>query len=311
MNNTDFYNLCIIRLDKALDMAKGRGIWIYGAGQGGRVLMRVLLESGIPFKGFLDVNADEIRMIENYQVIKPSLLDVQKNFLFISLMSCGADVYSGLIRMGYNLNDMFVFAAGYEDGYSKSDIIYKDCKVGRYTYGYKTLMEWFSNVDSIGRYCSIAPTARIVVNHSMDCISTHPFLDHPWFNEWEDFAEVYDCTERYGKHDDNHWKGESKIRSNKAVTIGNDVWIGANAVILPGVHIGDGAIVAAGAVVNKDVDEYAIVGGVPAHRLRYRFDRDMIDKLLEIRWWDWDEDKIKSNLKLFYQPKRFIEQTLR
>ncbi|MBR5637206.1 MAG: CatB-related O-acetyltransferase [Pseudobutyrivibrio sp.] len=171
-------------------------------------------------------------------------------------------------------------------------------------------MEWFSNVESIGRYCSIAPTARIVLNHPIDCVSTHPFLDHPWFNDWEDYAEVYECSEKYGRNVENHWKYESKIRNNNSVVIGNDVWIGANVIILPGVKIGDGAIVAAGAVVNSDVDNYAIVGGIPAHTLKYRFAQDIINKMLEIRWWDWDEEKIKNNLELFYQPELFVNSLL-
>ena len=310
MNDLEFFNLCKLKLDKALEMSGNRDIWIYGAGRGGHIMMRVLRESNIPFTGFFDENADDIRLVEGYKVIKPSPLDSKRNFLFISLMNCGTEVYSKLRKMGYALNDMYFFSAGYEEGYSKRDTVYKDCKVGRYTYGYKTLMEWFSNVDSIGRYCSIAPTARIVDNHSIDCISTHPFLDHPWFNDWENYIEVNDYTERFGKHKDNHWKSESRIRSNKAISIGNDVWIGANVIILPGVHIGDGAIIAAGAVVNKDVDDYAIVGGVPAHTLRYRFDREMIDKLLEIRWWDWSEEKIENNRELFYQPEVFVSELL-
>ena len=90
--------------------------------------------------------------------------------------------------------------------------------------------------------------------------------------------------------------------------IGNDVWIGRNAIILPGNTIGDGAIIAAGAVVTHDVPPYTIVGGVPARPIRKRFSDDIIEKLLEIKWWDWPEEKIVENFEYFYQPEKFAEK---
>ena len=94
----------------------------------------------------------------------------------------------------------------------------------------------------------------------------------------------------------------------KEVVIGNCVWIGANVIILPGIHIGDGAVVSAGAVVTRDVEPYAIVGGVPAKIIRYRFSAEDINAFLMMKWWDWSLEKIKNNLELFYQPSMFIEQ---
>jgi virginiamycin A acetyltransferase len=90
--------------------------------------------------------------------------------------------------------------------------------------------------------------------------------------------------------------------SEEPITIGNDVWIGTRAIILPGVDIGDGAVVGAGAVVTKDVDSYSIVAGVPAKEVGRRFDEETKNKLLEKEWWDWSEDKIKKN-KNFFQKK--------
>jgi virginiamycin A acetyltransferase len=93
------------------------------------------------------------------------------------------------------------------------------------------------------------------------------------------------------------------------IVIGNDVWIGANAIILPGVTIGDGAIVAAGAVVSRDVPPYAIVGGVPAKILRYRYTEEQIKKLLKIAWWNWSPEKIAINVDYFYgKVEAFIEK---
>lgn len=81
--------------------------------------------------------------------------------------------------------------------------------------------------------------------------------------------------------------------------VGNDVWIGCNVVILPGVTIGDGAIVAAGSIVTKDVPPYAIVAGTPARVLRYRWDEKTVERVSRLKWWDWEDERIKDNLELF------------
>jgi serine acetyltransferase len=84
------------------------------------------------------------------------------------------------------------------------------------------------------------------------------------------------------------------------ITVGSDVWIGAKSTIMSGVKIGDGAIVAAGALVTKDVEPYSIVGGNPARLLKYRFDKSQIEELLKIEWWLWDESKIKEEAMILW-----------
>ena len=133
----------------------------------------------------------------------------------------------------------------------------------------------------IGKFCSIACGAKFLfnsANHSLQSLSTYPFPI--FFEEWglsrEHVAEAWDN------------KGD--------IEIGNDVWIGYEAVILAGVTIGDGAIIGTRAVVTKDVPPYTIVGGVPAKPIRKRFSEDTIAALLELRWWDWPEEQIKANL---------------
>lgn len=136
----------------------------------------------------------------------------------------------------------------------------------------------------IGKFCSIACRARFIfngANHKMNSFSTYPF---PVFSEIWDKYDTMNVTEAW----DN--KGD--------IVIGNDVWIGYEAVIMSGVHIGDGAIIGTRALVTKDVPPYTIVGGVPAHIIRKRFDDEVIEVLLKAKWWDWDIEKIRDNLSV-------------
>jgi len=133
----------------------------------------------------------------------------------------------------------------------------------------------------IGKFCSIACGAKFLftsANHTMRSLSNYTFPI--FFEEWE--LDVKNITDAW----DN--KGD--------IVIGNDVWIGYESVILSGVTIGDGAIIGARAVVTKDVSPYTIVGGVPAKPIRKRFDEETIGRLLALRWWDWDKDKIARNI---------------
>ena len=135
----------------------------------------------------------------------------------------------------------------------------------------------------VGKFCSIACGAKFIftsANHSLKSLSTYPFPI--FFEEWG--LDVSDITDAW----DN--KGD--------IIVGNDVWIGYEAVILSGVTIGDGAIVGSRAVVTKDIPPYTIVGGVPAKPIRKRFDDVTIARLLELKWWDWSEERIKANLKI-------------
>lgn len=133
----------------------------------------------------------------------------------------------------------------------------------------------------IGKFCSIACGAKFLfnsANHTLSSLSTYPFP--LFFEEWG--LEKKDVTKAW----DN--KGD--------IVIGNDVWIGYEAVILAGVTIGDGAIIGTRAVVTKDVPPYTIVGGVPAKPIKRRFPEETISALLEIQWWNWSEERIARNI---------------
>ena len=133
----------------------------------------------------------------------------------------------------------------------------------------------------IGKFCSIACGARFMFtsgNHSMRSLSNYTFPI--FFDEWElDAKNIRDAWDNKGD-----------------IVIGNDVWIGYEAVIMSGVRIGDGAVIGTRAVVTKDVPPYTIVGGVPAKSIRRRFDDVTIEKLEALRWWDWDYEKIKRSI---------------
>ena len=143
----------------------------------------------------------------------------------------------------------------------------------------------------VGRYCSIGPEVLVLSG-------THPIDDkistHPCFYSLKKQAGFTYVTEQ--SYDEFLF---CRPDGKYFVEIGSDVWIGARAIILGGVRIGHGAMIAAGSVVTKDVDDYAIVGGVPAKQLRFRFNEDVRTDLLEERWWERDEDWILENLHRF------------
>lgn len=134
----------------------------------------------------------------------------------------------------------------------------------------------------IGKFCSIACGAKFIfncANHTLKSLSTYTFP--LFFEEWDlpksDVVSAWDN------------KGD--------IVIGNNVWIGYDAIIMAGVTIGDGAIIGTRAVVTKDVEPYSIVGGVPAKEIRKRFSTDIIARLQELQWWNWDADIIRNSIK--------------
>ena len=172
------------------------------------------------------------------------------------------------------------------------------------TLGHKTyhngafVWQWHSNSAlEIGKYCSIANDVNFILDsghHQLSEITTFPHFNH---------LENKDLFIG-GK---SQYDFKQSIRTEKSkIIIGNDVWIGMNAIILPNVKIGNGVTILAGSVVSKDVPDYAIVGGMPAVIVKMKYDTVTIEKLKKIAWWDWDASKLEKNVSDFYEPMEFF-----
>lgn len=143
----------------------------------------------------------------------------------------------------------------------------------------------------MGKFCSISWDITIgAVSHPMNRISSHAIT----------YRKQFGISEK----DD--------VVDEKRTIIGNDVWIGCNAVVLSGITVGDGAIIGAGAVVTKDVESYSVVAGVPAKHLKYRFENDVQEKLRQLKWWDQTDEWLTEHIELFRQDVtgELLQQTL-
>ena len=198
-----------------------------------------------------------------------------------------------MAKTGPNKNEKYPLNGQKRLCFLKNIITNPNIIVGDYTYydDFEDAMNFEKNVKYhydflgdkliIGKFCMIAPSVTFIMNganHSMNGITSYPFS--LFGNGWERIMPTMA---------DLPIKGDT--------IIGNDVWIGMNVTIMPGVHIGDGAIIATNSTVTKDVAPYAIVGGNPAVEIRKRFSDPKIKELLEMQWWNWDIEKITDNLE--------------
>lgn len=167
---------------------------------------------------------------------------------------------------------------------------YPQYQIGKWTYGNPKIRSWGEGATlQIGAFCSIAEGVKIFLGgeHRIEWVTTFPFSVL-----WESARDI---------------KGHPKTKGD--VIIGNDVWLGAEAVILSGVSIGDGAVVGARSVVTGDIPPYGIVAGNPARMVKKRFDDQTIARLLHIRWWDWEDSRIQKALPLLLNAdiRMFLE----
>jgi acetyltransferase-like isoleucine patch superfamily enzyme len=149
------------------------------------------------------------------------------------------------------------------------------------------------NNSIIGKFCSIGSNVKIGIgSHPINMVSTHPsfYANNKGF---ETFADRMYYSENEGN-----------------IIIGNDVWVGSDATILNNVKIGNGAIIALGSIVTKDVPDYAIVAGAPAKVIKYRFNENEISFLNDVKWWDFEKKKLKENFKFFHSIEKLKEYTI-
>lgn len=145
--------------------------------------------------------------------------------------------------------------------------------------------------SSVGKFCSIGPNSSIGLgHHTLNHLSTSSI-----------FTERHNGT-------GHSWTDKQDVYPYKKVTVGNDVWIGSRVMVVGGVTIGDGAVLAAGAVVTRDVPPYAVVGGVPAKVIKYRFSEDVIEYLEKLEWWNLPEEKLKNCIGLFQKDNISLEE---
>ena len=163
-----------------------------------------------------------------------------------------------------------------------------DSSINKYTY-----ISANSNISnaSIGKFCSIGPNFLCGWGiHPTNGISTSPMF--------------YSTKKQNGTT----LSGEDKVEERKPIKIGNDVFIGANVTVLDGITIGDGAVIGAGAVVSKDIPPYAVAVGCPVQVIKYRFDEPAIESLLNIKWWEFEDEKLVDVEKMFFQVDEFIQK---
>lgn len=189
------------------------------------------------------------------------------------------DLYARSKKVYGRRNDLMRYMIGRQLGIA----------IGKYSYGFEAVCVKGCAISEVGAFTSIGKHVVFSPgNHPVGMVSTHPFF---YLREFG-LAQKDDPAAHY---------------KNEPISIGHDVWIGTNATVMTNVKIGHGAIVAAGAVVTKDVPPYAIVGGVPARVIRYRFSEEIVRSLLKSEWWCWEDDRLARAVPYFSEIEKFLE----
>lgn len=278
-------------IEKALDEGK-RDFIIYPYGEYGVMTKQILNNSfGIQEKWIIDNKLSKY----NFNIKSLDFCKSLESSNYIVLFTCAnPDVYEevrGCLKNYFqeeNIIDIF-------ENIQKEDKVYTKC--GKYSYG-PLCNHWL--VESVGAFCSFAPGTDVVENHAIEYISTHPFL---YYGGDEDAIHKQKWSEMEGVQGHFYLSGINPKGNNyklKRIRIGNDVWLGKNVIIVNGSNIGNGVIAGTGAIITKDVPDYAVVTGVLARIIRYRYTKEQIEALNKIAWWNWTDEKIRECYDDFY-----------
>ena len=269
------------------DKSKQMRVMIFGANDDGRDLFRqlkpLMVIGIIDVVAFIDNDSRLIgREIEGKKIIVPEQV---KNFeydLIIVAPIFVVEVSRQLIDLGVSENLIIPYSEDHVRNFGDMDREFDDVKIGKYSY-YKRGTK-LMNCD-IGRFCHIGDNCAIgLFGHDTSQVTTYPLKYH-FDNSVVDVGQ--DST-------------ADAVRKSRQTIIKNDVYIGESVTIFAGVTVGNGAVIGARAVVTKDVPDYAVVAGVPSQIVRMRFSDKIVDDLLDIQWWQWSDDKIKSCIEDFH-----------
>lgn len=276
------------------EMAKGcREFAIFPFGEKG-VQIKNILETQFGIREVTKIDNILCKYNEDIFSVDEILSKTDKKFTL--LFSCENpeirdELLSNISKCNCNIIDIFGFKFEKETAWRSS---LPKTKKGKYSYG--PLCDHLY-VEKVGAFCSFANGCDVVPNHAVNYISTHPFLTHD-NTKWEGFMPYELCKGHYDWYfEDVKPKGDIDRRR---IEIGNDVWLGKDVLITNYANIGDGVIAGAGSVITKDVPDYAVVAGVPARIIRYRYTKEQINELKKIAWWNWPDEKIRDYYDDFF-----------
>jgi virginiamycin A acetyltransferase len=196
-------------------------------------------------------------------------------------------------------NEYYTFLKGQNKNYLH---LAKNVSIGYKTYHNGAFVwQWHNNSElEIGKYCSIANDVNFILDsghHQVSEITTFPHFNHLRNNS----VFLNEESKKQLK--------QSIVTPESKTIIGNDVWIGMNVIILPNVKVGNGATILAGSVVSKDVPDYTVVGGIPGTVIKMKYNSEIVNKLQQIAWWNWEPKKVEENVEDFYLPiQEFINK---
>lgn len=280
------------RLDFHKNFFNNREIVLWGTGEIGGSVAQALKEEKIDFS-FSVSNDNTKDSFCGKPVLPKTILNRSEHYVIVSTKYFD-EVKTELADLGYvEKIDYYCWGKYYLD----YDFIYDGVPIGRNFYDFGAFSSYMGEsgvdfIESVGRFTSINPNAQVNIDHNMKALSTGCFS----FITKEDsllYSNKYEHT---------------RAIKNR-IKIGNDVWIGSNALINCSKikSIGNGAVIGAGTIVLDDVPPYAVVVGVPGKIIKYRFTEEQIEILERVKWWDWDEKKLKEHAECFYNPDMFFE----